>query len=433
MTASTTSQNRHSLASILTLLAGLAACAGQDGPAAHDWKVVHDTAGDTVIVRTVSGSVWGDTARLVADLTIGTFDGPDEYMFGQLRSLAVAPDGTIYAYDSHAKALRKYAPDGTYVAKLGREGGGPGEYNRPDGGLAVLSDGRVVIRDPGNARLTVYGADGEFLDTWRIRGNFNTSRRMYLDGADNVYPMILLDPAADVTDWTYGLVTVSSSGEIGDTIAAPVYDYEPPSLVARREGSTSMNSVPFTPDQEWTYSPLGYMVGALATSYAIDLFLAPDRVLRIERASWEPVPVLAAEKAEREERATANMRNTQPNWKWNGPPIPDTKPPFSGVSVGERGRIWVRLHQEAYQIEDDTDPADLEPNAMPPQTWFEPVAFDVFEPDGRYLGMVRGPEGFATWPYPVMRGDTIWAVQEDELEVQYIVRFIITHEVEATN
>ena len=193
-----------------------------------------------------------------------------------------------------------------------------------------------------------------------------------------------------------------------------------------------MNSVPFTPDQEWTFSPLGYMVGALSTHYAVDLFVAPDRVLRIERANWEPVPVLPAEKAEREARATASMRYTQPNWKWNGPPIPDTKPPYSGVIVGQRGRIWVRLHQEAYQIEDDTDPVEREPNAMPPQTWFEPVAFDVFEPDGRYLGMVRGPEGFATWPYPVMRGDTVWAVQEDELEVQYIVRFIITHEVEAT-
>jgi hypothetical protein len=412
----------------------LSACAGPDGPSAHEWRAAHDTVGDTVIVRTTSGSVWGDTATLVADVTIGEFEGADEYMFGSVRSLAVSPTGDVYVFDSHAQALRKYAPDGIYVATFGREGGGPGEYKRPDGGLAVLSDGRVVIRDPGNTRMTVYSPEGDHLDSWRIRGTLNTSRSLYRDGADNVYPMILLDPTADVTEWSYGLVTVSKDGQVGDTVAAPVYDYDPPSLVARDEGSTSVNTVPFSPNDSWTFSPLGYMVGGLSTRYAVDLFVTPDRVLRIERENWEPVTVLAPEKEESEAISTANARYTQPNWRWNGPPIPDTKPPYAGLYVGQSGRIWVKLHQPAYQIEVDVDPSERdEPGAMPERTWFEPVAFDVFEPDGRYLGMVRAPRGFATYPAPVIRGDTIWAVQEDELEVPYVVRFHIQHGVDATN
>ena len=39
-------------------------------------------------------------------------------------------------------------------------GEGPGELNSPGGGLAVLTDGRVVVRDPGNQRLQVFSADG---------------------------------------------------------------------------------------------------------------------------------------------------------------------------------------------------------------------------------------------------------------------------------
>lgn len=69
---------------------------------------------------------------------------------------------------------------------LGREGGGPGEYKQPDG-LTVLPDGRVLVRDPGNARITVYSPMGDFLEDWRhpAGGGFNTDRRFYTDTAGN--------------------------------------------------------------------------------------------------------------------------------------------------------------------------------------------------------------------------------------------------------
>lgn len=43
-------------------------------------------------------------------------------MFGAVRSLAVAPDGSIYAMDAQVPALRKYASDGTYLATFGLRG-----------------------------------------------------------------------------------------------------------------------------------------------------------------------------------------------------------------------------------------------------------------------------------------------------------------------
>jgi hypothetical protein len=414
----------------------LTACGNPDYPRAYEWRAVYDTIGDTVVVTTVAGSVWGDTAELVADVTIGQFEGPDEYMFGNIRSLAVAPDGSIYVFDSHVPALRKYAPDGTYLATFGREGGGPGEYKRPDGGLAVLPDGRVLLRDPGNTRISVYSPEGEYLDGWRIRGSFNTSRRLYTDADGNSYTLILIDPGAVVMDWQLGLAQYHPDGSPGDTLRAPSFDYHPSELVAQsvEDGEvtgTSVNGVPFTPNVAWEYSPLGYIVGGLSTEYAINLYQAPDRVLRIKRANWEPVRVVPEEKDERERITTANMRQTQPDWRWNGDPIPDTKPPYRGMYVGERGRIWLLLHQEAQRIEAD-EIEEPEPGEIPPQTWIEPAAFDVFEPDGRYLGMVRAPDGFARYPRPFMRGDTVWAVVRGELEVPYVVRFHIRHPDETT-
>ncbi len=420
---------RSALAAASALLIG---CSGGEGPEGSAWHATHDTIGDTVVVRTEAGSVWGARARLVADLTIGQFEGPDEYIFGQIRSLAVAPDGTIYVFDAHATELRVYASDGTYLSMLGREGEGPGEYKRPDGGLAVLPDGRILLRDPGNARISVFAPDGEYLESWRIRGGFNTSRQFTVDSAGNAYVMLLLDPSAPVTKWQVGLARYGPDGIPGDTILPPSWDYERATILATRTDgdnqSQSLNSVPFTPQTMWTFSPLGYMVGALSTRYAIDLYIAPDKVRRIERADWRPVHVLADEKMEREKIATANMRYTDPAWRWNGPPIPDTKPPFSRIFVGERGRIWVQLHQEARKVEEEYPSGEPRPGEIPERTWIEPVVFDVFEPTGEYLGQVSAPEGFSPYPAPVFRGDTVWAVVRGKLEVPYIVRFQIEQE-----
>ena len=408
----------------------LVACGSSGRTDGHEWQAVHDTIGDTVVVRTVSGSVWRDTAKLVAEVTIGEFEGPDEYMFGRVRSLAVAPDGSIYVFDSHANALRKYAPDGTYIATFGREGGGPGEYERPDGGLAVLPDGRVLLRDPANNRINVYSGEGEHLDSWRVRGGFFTSRRLYTDMSGNSYTMLILDPTADLDEWRYGLLLFDPDGVPADTLPAPTWDFAPSELVSTSgEGdnqSVSMEYVPFTPTVTWTHSPLGYMLGGVSTRYALELFTAPGRVLRIERADWEPVRVLPAEKEEQERIITADMRQVDPGWRWNSDPVPATKPPYKGIDVGERGRIWVWLHTEARKIETE-EAEEVRPGQLPPQTWLEPVVFDVFDPDGRYLGNVRAPEGFSRYPIPVIHGDTVWAVVRGEFDVPSVVRFRVEH------
>jgi hypothetical protein len=410
--------------SFVLLTAALVACAEHGSQTAPEWEASYDTIADTVIVQTLGGSVWGDTAELVANLTIGELEGSDEQMFGQIESLAVAPDGAIYIFDSLVPALRKYARDGTYLNTFGRAGGGPGEYARPDAGLAVLNDGRVLLRDPGNIRISVYSPDGEYLDGWRIRGN-GTSRPLYKDLLGNSYTQIVINPLDEVTDWQFGLVRYGPDGVPGDTLAAPAWDYETPSLMATySSGGGTQKYLPFAPRGVWTFSPLGYMIGGIPTRYSFDLFLAPGRVLRIERTDWRPVSVAPAERTEHERIVTNMMRRVDPAWRWTGPGIPDTKPPYTGLFVGDSGRIWVLLHQEAQQSEPDLKDTD-EAGASPQLTWIEPVAFDVFEPDGRYLGMVRAPKGFSTRPSPVIRGDTVWAVVHGALDVPFVNRFVI--------
>ena len=404
----------------------LTACGGDGGGDAVAWEATRDTVGDTIIVRTVSGSVWGD-ARLVEEVRIGQLDGPDEYTFGEVNALATGPDGTLYVLDRQVPALRTYAPDGSYLGDLGREGEGPGEIKNPDSGLAVLADGRVLLRDPGNARITVFGPEGEYETEWRIRGSSFTSTPLYIDDRERAYVQLFqfTDEGAHFSFVRYG-----PDGVAGDTIEVPRTE-DAPRLTAVREGdggtSRSTRSVPFWPMLTTELSRSGEFLIGDPAAYSIDV-PHPGGVLRIQRA-YQPVPVGAGEKANTRERVTHNMRQTDPGWDWDGPAIPDVKPAFRSVMVDADGRIWVDLYAPAEPIpaEEIVEP---EPGAdeAPPARWREPTRFDVFEPDGTYLGRIEAPRGFQTYPRAAIEGDRVWAVVRDELDVPYLVRFRIEPE-----
>lgn len=413
---------------ILLFCAFLAACSG-GGSAPAGPQVTHSLRGDTAVVRTESGSVWGGEATLVPEMSIGELEGDLEYLFGRIVSLDVGPDGTVYVVDRQVPDVRAFSPEGRFLRTVGKPGEGPGEIKSPDGGLAVLSDGRILVRDPGNARIQVYAPSGEALATWSIRGGFNTSSPLFRDRDDNVYTQILVDPEADIRDWVIGLVRIGPDGVPGDTLVPPDAGFEAPELEARREVgenrfNVSRNSVPFSPSEEWTLHPDGYFIHGVGNAYSFTL-LRPGSPLIIERAG-EAAPVTHGEKAEEEARMTRNMRSTQPNWRWNGPPMPDRKPYFGDLHTGRDGRIWLEVPQPGVEGDDpDHDPAD--PNSVPDR-WKEPVAFDVFEDDGTYLGRVTTPLSFSRYPTPRFDGDRVWAVTRDELGVQRVVRFRVAQE-----
>lgn len=407
----------------------LVACGG--GDSRDSWEAVVDTVGDTVVVTTLAGQEWPSTGTLVPEVTIGKLEGEDVYLLGSVRGLAVSPAGDIYMVDTQVPVVRRYGPDGTHLLDIGRKGGGPGEYQNPDGGLAFLPDGRLVVRDPGKAKLLVFSPDGADLAEWTLPsgGGFNTSRKLYTDTLGNLHSMVLMDREASVFDWRFGVARVDPEGVSHDTIAAPEWDYEPPTIRGQREGSTSINNVPFSPDDHWTMSPHGYLVAGLSTEYAITLY-KPDGVLRIRRET-EPVPVDPEERDDAETRARENMEQQFPGWKWNGPPVPETKPPFRDVFVGDDGRIWVLRSQPGEEIMGALEArAEKERTGNMPRRFTEPVLFDVYQPDGRLLGSVRAPRGFSSSPQPIFRGDTVWAVYRDELDVAYIVRYRVTFEAE---
>jgi hypothetical protein len=409
------------LAATVVLL-GACGDGSASGGAAGAWRAQVDTVGDTIVVRTLAGSEWGANARLVEELRIGELEGREELTFGSIRSVAPAADGRVFVLDNQVPVVRVFGADGAHLYSFGRRGSGPGEMVSPDA-LALLPDGRVLVRDPRNARISVYAPDGEPLTTWRIDGTFATSDPMYVDTAGRVYTQVLLSDAMG-ENMVIGLQRFDD-GVPRDTIRPPTWNFSPAQLTATREDgdsrSISRTGVPFTPAASWGVSPHGHVVGGLSTRYAVETFHPDGRIVRFERTT-DAVPVQPGERAFRERQVTRNMRNTDPNWRWSGPAIPATKPPFSRVRTDADGRIWVQVATPGEIVPEAERPDPPASGDAGPEPWRDPMHFDVFESDGRFLGSLRAPAAF-TWM--AARGDHVWGVARDEFDVPYVVRLRI--------
>jgi len=389
-----------------------------DLPDAARAVVETETIGDTTVVRTVSGSAWGGDATLVPETSIGELEGPDEYLFGSVRAIAVDDDHNVYVLDGQARHVRVFDSAGTYVDTFGGGGEGPGEFRVPIG--IAVSDGRVLVRDPANGRVQLFVLETEEAEEWRYGASpYFMNTPLYQDDQGRIY--------VDNSDEELRFIVMGPDGTHLDTISPPEvpadFDEDRYRMSAEAESGDEWISVaatvPFGPDWYWTVHPSGHFLSALSTAYRINLE-CDSSVLRIER-NHTPAVVLDGERERHEQRILSRMHRFDAGWTWDGPAIPDHKPPFRGLRAGLDGRIWVRLWTEARRVpNEDHDPTDPESAAF---TWVEPLRYDVFETDGTYLGAVVPPKGFGSSPPPVFGRSFVWAVERDDLGVERVKRY----------
>ncbi len=428
------------LAGAVALLAG---CSGSD------WEAVSYERGDTTVVRTVAGSAWGGPARLVERARIAANPADTVDGLRSVTALSGGPNGDVYVVDGETPAVRLHDRNGRYVRSFVVPLGEPGHYSQPNG-VAVLSDGRVVIRDPRRSQLVVYSPRGVFLERWPHPSGVYSPLPLISDAQDRLYTRVVYNPDEPAEEWNEGLVRYGSDGSIEDTIPDHEIDYVSPSLAVASPsgGDTVRFPIPLTPRAYWAPSPSGDVVTAISDRYALQVAKPDGSIVRIER-EYTPVP------ASRDERFTyvrdidRRARQIDYRWTWRGPVVPEEKPPFKGLFTDADGRIWVQLHQPAEltgEFAAGSDEGSADPGAdsdtagsdavAGPETgdrlptvrdWRESIVFDVFEPDGRYLGQVNAPPGFRTRPLPSIRGNTVWAAVSDRGGVPDVVRFEIEH------
>ena len=90
-------------------------------------------------------------------------------------------------------------------------------------------------------------------------------------------------------------------------------------------------------------------------------------------------------------------------WDWSR--VPTVRPAVEAIFASAEGNVWIRTPSGG-----------------------EGALFDVYSRDGEYLGTASPGLGFGPGlnlfdrVAPVVRGDLIWLIVTDELDVPYVVR-----------
>jgi hypothetical protein len=388
---------------------------------------------DTV-VRNAGAPRHAGMSTLVQELSIGVVNGPDEYTFGNITELAVAPDGSIYALDRSAFRIRVYDSAGRHVRSFGRQGQGPGDLASP-AGLAVLPDGRVLVWDTQQRRMTVFAPSGESIATWPSGGDGASggTHGLVIDAMGVAYARLrtLARPPSQPRDapemrsaW---LGFRTTDGAVVDSIVEPSSPPFAEPLRASVPGHMRQMAMPFSPRRIATLSPRGVVVSGIAERYAFDLVPRAGAVTSVRRVV-EPAPIAARTRDSARADIETKMREVDTRWTWPDGEVPRLMPFFVEILVGADGRIWLQRDQSVPPLvaAPSQGRAGASGAGVPDPNvdfTYRPTHFDVFEPDGAFLGEVELPPKVTPM---VMRGDVVWAVAKDADDVQFIRRYHIT-------
>ncbi len=399
------------------MVAVFSAC-GDGASAASDWAgSVTDSAG-IALVSNPSTPAWSAEQAWGTEevLRIGEAAGDADYQFGQIAGIGVTSDGRILVLDQQAQRVQVYGPDGVYQSSIGRPGSGPGELGPAASALFVGRGDTILIPDLGNQRVNVTVLDGESTSFAIQMEQGIPMRYDLLESGTLVAQRRALNlPNQDAV--TNDLIaTQGYDGSILDTLLTP----------RRGDTFTFTNDRPvfriFSPEPMWTTLSGDRLAFATNDSYRIEVFGADGTLGRIVSQPYEPTPV-----TDSHERTLIDLMRSQ--FERNGVPpaqmdllmegvsFADTWPAFTQMRAGPDGTLWI---QRVRYLSDLTE-EELE--TYNPTLDQGSPEWDVFDSEGRYLGVVELPGRFT--PFTV-DGDLWYGVVRDDFDVQYVQILRIT-------
>jgi len=364
--------------------------------------------GGGVRVANPATGVWTPDTRwhLVQELRMGTLEGDGPELFGEVADIAVDAEGRIHVLEAQSHELRVFGPDGTHLRTVGGEGSGPGELNIPFGGEVFLHpDGRIWINNAMNRRWELFSPSGAALGSTPHHSTFfGGTTVLGRDGA-----LYQQDRVEDATGERRAvLVRKAVRGDSlvpTDTLEVPALPDEEVVEVSATTGSGGRMSmrlpVPFVHQPSWRWDPRGFFWVEPGTGYRLVQLSPEGDTLRIVERAYDPVPVTEAEVEEAMSTFTQGPLASS-DGHLDRSRIPDDHPAFDTFRTDRRGTLWVR-------------------RTLGGDEW----AWDVFDPEGIYLGEVAGDVGFDRLVIHEITDDAVYGVLRDELDVPYVVRLAI--------
>lgn len=384
------------------------ACGGEAPHEAWGGRVDSLAGGGMRVVSPREGLWTPATAwRLREELQIGALEGDGPDVFGDVGDVTVDDQGRIYVLEQQANEVRVFGPDGTYLRTIGHEGQGPGELNVPFGGeVLVDSLARVWVNDSMNRRWELFSAEGEFLGSTVQQGTFfGGSTVLGRDGAFYQRDQVRANGGGEARSVVVRREIRGDSLVATDTLDAPALPDRESVEVSLSMGSGGRMSlslpIPFVHQPGWTFDPAGYFWADPGDGYRL-VALSPDRdTLRIVERAYEPVPVTADEITEAlEQFTTGELAGSGADVDRSR--IPDHHPAFDRWRTDPTGHLWVR-------------------RTLGSDRW----AWDVFDPEGRYLGPIATDVDLGSLTVQEITADAVYGVLRGKLDEPRVVRLAI--------
>lgn len=406
--------------SLLSMILTAALLTGCTDTGAGRWTgSVRDSAG-VAIVENPEAGVWapGRGWTVEEELRIGTVDGDANYQFGQLAGIGIGSDGSIFVLDQQARQVRVFSSDGRFQRTIGRPGQGPGELGA---GVAALLVGRgdtLFVPDMQAQRVNLYLSDGTAVSSFRmsLATGIPLSWAVTRDAlVAQLRPLVLPNQPGDSMDV---IVKIHSDGRIGDTLRTI------PSgrTFSFASGTPEFNF--FSAEPAWAVDENSRLLFAINSTYRLSVYDSNGTLERIIVRATEPRRVESADQRTLHE-AMERL------WRTAGVPpqaiqqlssnvhFAEYFPAFLQMMNGPEGSIWVQRVQQPSAL------SGSEREAYNPMLDLGAPEWDVFDAEGRYLGMVLMPPRFQPVRFV---DDRVYGIFRDDLDVQHVMRLRIRRE-----
>ena len=392
-----------------------AACSdGGEAPAASGEVI--DSAGVTIVTSAPGDVVYAQVAE-EPTLSLGALDGPEEFLFGRIASVARDDEGNLVVADNGAGEIRVFGTGGGHLRSFGGRGEGPGEFQTLVGAWPSTGGG-IVAADRQLQRITQFDPMGALTGTATLSGV----------GEMSIFtPIGLAGSGAFLSRFTpFTMPTMGESSEnsleeaLGGELGPPEYvvrhrfDGTLVDTVTQRQSvwmsaSTSGSGsgmridllrIPFSPEPSATGSVHGVAVTG-GGEYEVSFFDQAGALNRIARLAEAPT-IRTEEHLEAYVRGSGNpFAQDEASIRgmiamYEDLPMPESLPAYTDLRFADTGELWARRYSQRGAIM---------------------LRWDVFGADGSYLGRVEIPASFQL--EEVSRGQLV-GVSRDELDVQRV-------------
>ena len=342
-------------------------------------------------------------------LRIGESRGGGPTAFGFAQCVAVDPMDRIWVTEGFAHEMRVFGADGSFVRAVRKLKEGAGEFQIIGKAFAGPED-QIWVEERSLRRYQIFDTAGTWIgshefvfpDTpgetrvWTRQGRM-VAREMHEQDADTVRFYELANGALRATGRkaTWPAQRMSTQViTVGGT--------------ERKLSVSFLEAIPFAPQ------PLGFLGSELdlwtAQQVGSDTYEirrtsldTGDELLAITHR-YDPVRVpdalrrAAADSLVALHTSTGNKLLSRIDWKT----FPRHRPGFDNVHVSADGEVWVRRTLDRGR-----------------------TGFDVFSPDGRYLGQPTVPPDLDATSILVIKGRSIYAIETNPGGLDQVIRFDI--------